>query len=407
MSKSTHQLEIRGADKTAGAFASIKSRATATGAQLKSMLGGALAAAGAYLGFQKFVEGVQELGHLSDIAMKTSTSVDELTKTVTALNVLGIQNMGVEQLAKSFDYMQKTTGRSGMQGFLDTIGELGKISDTAERAQAAMKVFGRSGMEFMPLINAANTSTEALTNVINAMPQIPQSAAEAGDDAADAMKIIAEGAHSIWLQGIGAICGLFSQNFEGGIRQAAASAAAWMEYYAKVSVLAWKTVPIRIKSWIDSAAGAVGGFFSSAFQLKNPLKGAAEAWNYWQDFADMKTEEIMRPAEVWAEQYATKRLAIEKMKVTVKKAAISTADRIKLDKVNGLDGSDTFSPKRVSNELLMGGSNAVKRLQILGPTLQNETKKQTGILEKIAKNTERTGGNTNTDGQDDKAEVLD
>lgn len=397
-------MGVKGVDKTGAAFNSIKARAKVTGLQVRSMLGGALAAAGAYLGLRSIKGGIDELGHLSDIAMKTSTSVDELTKTVTALNVLGIQNMGVEQLAKSFDYLQKTTGRSGMQGFLDTIGELGKISDTAERAQAAMKVFGRSGMEFMPLINAANTSTEALTNVINAMPQIPQSAADAGDDAADAMKIIAEGAHSIWLQGIGAICGLFSKNFEGGIRQAAASAAAWMEYYAKVSVLAWKTVPIRIKSWIDSTAGAIGGFFSSAFQLKNPFKGAAEAWNYWQDFADMKTEEIMRPAEVWAEQYATKRLAIEKMKVTVKKAAISTADRVRLD---GAKGEDVFSPKRISNELLMGGSNAVTKLQILGPTLQSESKKQTGLLEKIATNTERTADNTKSDDPNDKVEVLD
>lgn len=395
MASANLTMGINGVDKTGAAFNSVKWKAKATGLSIKNALGGALAFAGAYFGFSKIKEGISELGHLSDIAMKTSTSVDELTKTATALNVLGIQNMGVDQLAKSFDYMQKTTGRTGMSGFLETIGELGKITDTSERAQAAMKIFGRSGMEFMPLINAANTSTEALTNVINAMPQVPQAAAEAGDDAADAMKIIAEGAHSIWLQGIGAIVGLFSQNFEGGIRQAAAGAAAWMEYYAKVSVLAWKTVPIRIKSWIDSTAGAIGGFFSSAFQLKNPFKGAAEAWKYWQDFADMKTEEIMKPAEVWAEQYATKRLAVEKMKVTVKKAAISTAERVKLDGVD--DSSIGPSKPTVKNDLIMAGSNEARKLQILGPQLQSETKKQTGLLQKIADNTKSTADNTEHD----------
>lgn len=395
MASANLTMGINGVDKTGAAFNSVKWKAKATGLSIKNALGGALAFAGAYFGLRSLKSGIDELGHLSDIAQKTSTSVGELTKTATALNVLGIQNMGVDQLAKSFDYMAKTTGKTGMAGFYETIGELGKIEDVATRGQEAMKVFGRSGMELMPLINAANTSTEALTNVINAMPQVPQAAAEAGDDAADAMKIIAEGAHSIWLQGIGAIVGLFSQNFEGGIRQAAAGAAAWMEYYAKVSVLAWKTVPIRIKSWIDSTAGAIGGFFSSAFQLKNPFKGAAEAWKYWQDFADMKTEEIMKPAEVWAEQYATKRLAIEKMKVTVKKAAISTAERVKLDGVD--DSSIGPSKPTVKNDLIMAGSNEARKLQILGPQLQSETKKQTGLLQKIADNTKSTADNTEHD----------
>lgn len=47
----------------------------------------------------------------------------------------------------------------------------------------------------------------------------------------------------------------------------------------------------------------------------------------------------------------------------------------------------------------MGGSYAALRASINGPQLQNETKKQTAILERIAKNTEKTAENTEESGE--------
>ena len=54
------------------------------------MIGGAVAAAGAYMGTKAIVSTVQELGSLSDIAQRTKTSVEELTQATTAFNILGI-----------------------------------------------------------------------------------------------------------------------------------------------------------------------------------------------------------------------------------------------------------------------------------------------------------------------------
>ena len=79
MSSSTHQIKVKANDQTAGAFASIQKRASAAGANIKRMIGGALVAAGTYLGAKAFLNGVDTLGKLSDYAMKASTSVDELT----------------------------------------------------------------------------------------------------------------------------------------------------------------------------------------------------------------------------------------------------------------------------------------------------------------------------------------
>ena len=41
----------------------------------------------------------------------------------------------------------------------------------------------------------------------------------------------------------------------------------------------------------------------------------------------------------------------------------------------------------------MGGNDA-NRIAVLGPQLQNETKKQTGLLQQIAENTKSTADNT-------------
>lgn len=260
MSKSTHQIAVKATDQTAGAFASIQTRAAAASAKLRSMLGGAMAAAGAYFGFRSIAGAINELGTLSDIAQKSSLSVEELTKSATALNVLGVQNMGVEQFAKAFQMMEKNTGRTGMEGFHQTIQEIGKIPDLSERAQAAMAVFGRSGMEFMPLINAADTGTEALQRVIEAMPGIPQAAADAGDKLNDAKAIGVQGFKKLWLEAIGSVSRSLDTQFKGGVREAALTGVAYMEYFVKSS---WA----RVVGFFSACGLVFEGFDSSLTKM--------------------------------------------------------------------------------------------------------------------------------------------
>ena len=47
MSKSSHQIAVTGVDQTAKTFQSIQARAIATGRRISSVMGGAIAAAGA------------------------------------------------------------------------------------------------------------------------------------------------------------------------------------------------------------------------------------------------------------------------------------------------------------------------------------------------------------------------
>ena len=394
MSQSTHQIRVQAKDQTSAAFGSIKSRAAATGAQIRSMLGGALAAAGAYLGFRAVKGGIDELGHLSDIAQKTSTSVGELTQTAAAMGALGIQNMGVDQLAKSFDYMAKTTGRSGMAGFYQTIAELGKIEDVAQRGQEAMKIFGRSGMEFMPLINAADTSVEALQTVVAAMPKVPQSAADAGDAMSDAMGFAANQVKSIWLQGLGAICGWFDNEYAGGVREASLTAGNYMEYYAKTAaakcIMWYRKVQEYLKRFGDAigtfvGAKMAGGSWSEAWNMAGDAYKQA-ALEYEDVAKDLEKQEKER-TERFKREFEDRAIAIKKFQGSYDSAAISIKKR--QEKTNGeLEGLALKAPQ-VRNELILGGNEA-NRVALLGPQLQNETKKQTGILDRIAENTKTT-----------------
>lgn len=409
-------MGVKGIDKTGAAFRSVKNRAAATSAQIRSMVGGALGALGAYFTFGAIKNGINDLSHLSDVAQKTSTNVGELTQTAAAMSALGIQNMGVDQLGKAFDYMAKTTGRSGMEGFYQTVAELGQIPDVAKRGQAAMQIFGRSGMEFMPLLNAADSTVDALQTVISAMPKIPQSAADAGDAASDAMGFASNQIKSIWLQGLGAICGWFDNEYKGGVREASLSAGNYLEYYTKVAVakcLTWyKKLQNGLKAWGEAIGTFVGGAYEKMFgtggswgdvwdQTTQAFTGAID--EYAEEAEKLDEIEAQR-TERFKRNFEDRKIAIEKFQGAYDNAAISIAKRKELD---GAAAEDMARQTRISNDLIMGGSNAATRLQLLGPTLQSETKKQTAILERIAANTEKTADNTESSESSESMGVID
>lgn len=409
MSKSTHQIAIKAVDQTGGAFKSIKSTAAATGASIKSMVGGAIAAAGAYLGFRAVKGGIEELGHLSDIAQKTSTNVAELTQAATAFNVLGIQNMGVEQFAKSMDYMAKTTGRVGMEGFTKTLDELASIPDIAQRGQAAMKVFGNSGMEMMPLINGGHEGVAALRNLCAAMPALPQSAADAGDKVADAMAVASNGMKSIWLQGIAAVCNWFDGHFAGGIREAAAQACNWLEYYSKLAftkVSFWFSQMQHTSSEIGTFIGTFIGAKMNGASWSEAMNMAKDQYSFERD-ANMEAEadekaSLERRQENWRKAYEERKKIIAELQANYDKAAKSSGDYLKLG--DAVEAAKAM--KAVRNDLILGGSNAATKLQILGPSLQSEQKKTNALLEKVVANTEKTAENTETAHGEESAEVL-
>lgn len=418
MSSSQHQIQVKGVDKTGGAFASIKNRAASAGASIQKLVGGAFAAAGAYLGFQAIAGVINELGHLSDIAQKTSTSVDELTRAATAFNVLGIQHMGVDEIGKAFDYMAKTTGRTGMAGFYQTIEELGKIPDIATRGQQAVKLFGDAGLQLMPLINGASTSTEALKTVVDAMPGVPQAAADAGKGAADAMALYVKQVKSFWLQGLSFIANKLNNDYTGDVRTAALRAGNYLEYYTKRAVskcLTWWKKYTGAWSAIGSAiGGAVGGFREKGW------RGIAEGWSIgWESGIEELAETIIEADKLDEERtkkfeknYKDRELVITKFSGALKGAAKSSGDATgnkKEDDKKGLKGlaAAAKSLPALRNDLIFGGSNDALKMQLRGASTQNEMKVQTETLKQIADNTKKTAEGVEDQKKEEPLKVID
>ena len=401
MSKAKHQFEIRGVDKSGPAFSSVKARAAATGAQIKSLVGGAIAAAGTYLGFRALKGGIDELGRLSDVAQKANVSVDTLTSATAAFGALGIQ-MPVDGFAKSMQLLAKHTGRTDMEGFYQTIEEIGKVPDVSKRAEMAMKVFGKSGLEFMPLINAADEGVDALRTVVAAMPKVSQAAANAGDGASDAMGFAVNQVKSLWLDGLGFLANILNNDYTGDVRTAALTAGNALEFWTK------RAVAKCITWWgkLRQAARGYGEILGAAYgAVSEKLFGTGGSWgDVWKQitgaFDSAMTEYEDRAQELdrleedraarFRKNYEDRAVAIKHFADAYDKAAVSIDGRNKKDAASVELGKLT----KVSNDLVMGGSNAALKMQILGPTYQSEQKKQTSLLEKIAANTEKTADNT-------------
>jgi len=254
----------------------------------------------------------------------------------------------------------------------------------------------------MPLINAADTSVEALKTIGDAMPKIPQAAADAGDAMSDAMGFAANQVKSIWLQGLGAICGWFDNEYKGGVREASLAAGNYLEYYTKIAVakcITWyKKLQNGLKVWGDT----IGAFVGAAYVKITEGGSWDDVWNLttqaFSQSLDEYEDESKRLDEIEVERterfkrnFDERKIAIEKFQGAYNKAAVSIEGR----KAMGADAeADVGRQTRISNDLVMAGSNAAMRMQILGPTLQSESKKQTALLERIATNTEKTADNT-------------
>lgn len=373
MSQSKHQIAVSGVDQTAKTFQSIQARAIATGRRIASVMGGAIAAAGAYLSVRSFANGVKELGKLSDLAMKSGTSVEFLTSAATAFQVAGL-DISAESLASSMQYMQKTVGDAP---FDEVLKQIADIPDAAERAQAVVKTFGRSGMELMPLVNGGKEAIEKFETLRKVMPSVSSAAANAGDQAADAMKIFGDGAHNLMLKVVGKICSLWGEQFPGGVRAGALNAINWVETFFKKS-WAW------LQKWA-TYLGAVGGYLANVFE-----SGHDTAWKVFND-------QIDEASQTYEKAVAAAEEAREEYKATLAKLDVDDLANAYGGKKGAAAaaaaGASGGAAPRVSNELILGGSNAANRLALLGPSYQNEMKKQTSLLEKVAKNTEKAADN--------------
>lgn len=389
MANANINFNVTGTDKTGAAFQAVGWRAK----QLSSILKGALAFSGAYFGFGAVKSGINELGNLSAIAQRANVSVSELTKASAAFTAIGIPDFGVEKLGKAFDELQKKTGRRGFSGFMKTIEEIGKIEDVAKRSQEAVRIFGDSGMEFMPLINAADRGSEAIKDVMAAMPGVSDAAVASGKEVSDAMGFAANQVKSIWLQGLGSVCGWFDNEYTGGVREASLTAGNYLEYYTKLGVNKAITWLGKLNAYLERFGNVWGAFIGTKLGGGSWTE-AFEAMGYAYDEAvdeyDEKAAALERKeaerAERFKRTFDDRAIAIKDFKRNYDDVQKLIAERNKKDmdrqEKNNLD-EPSSKQQTIRNELIMAGSNESRKLQILGPSMQSEQKKTNQLLSDI------------------------
>lgn len=405
MASANITMGVKGIDKTGAAFNSVRNRAKATGAQIRSIMGGAIAAAGAYLSFRSIKGGIDELSHLSDVAMMANTASGEFRQLSQALGVLGIQGADIDSLARSFSFMEKNTGRSGLGGFYETISAIGKIPDVAERGKAAIAAFGRGGLVFMPLINAAEDGTAALQGVVDAFGKVSESSANSADDIADGVSELTGEFKTLWLEALGTVAEWVTGGFSGSFRQSMMALSSWISYWARnVGDILLKPF-LAFQKFFTSWYGALGALVGS---LNEKFYGTGGSWgDVWDNVSNAYMEEwrelgmeydaIDERMQKRAEELAQRLDTIKNFQKNYDNAAMTTGERNALAEEIGATAAK--AAHRVTNQLMFAGSSAANRLSVLGPEYQNETKKQTDLLRKIAQNTEKTAENTDDMGE--------
>ena len=253
----------------------------------------------------------------------------------------------------------------------------------------------------MPIIDNANKGVEAIRGVVDAMPSIPDSAAKAGDAVNDAMTVVGEGFHSIWLETLGAVCGMFDSIFVGGIRQAALEGVAWLRFWAKSSVPIIQGTWRRIKGYGSAVGGAVGAWVGASFEQRGTQgdvwKLVKDAWNSELQEMEDDLEDIMEPTSKLGEQLQEALDKARNFKLKYKSATEGNGNNTPSGKpplAEEIGEAAAKAATRITNQLVMGGSNEARKIGMLGPQYQNEQKKQTNLLKQIAKNTEKTADNT-------------
>ena len=379
MSKSVHKIEVQAKDQTAGAFASIGARAKAAGASIRSAMGGALAAAGAFMGIRAVSSTIAEMGKLSDQAMKAGMSVHDLTSTATAFQVAGL-DIGVEQLTKAMQFLNKNTGKSGMGAFYDTVAEIAKIEDPAKRGAEMVKNFGRSGMELAPLINSGEDAVRKFRELQELMPGLSDGAANMGDAVADSQLMLGQGVKTLWQEVIGKILSMWGEDFPGGVRAGALNALNWIETFVHKAY--------AVLAWLGGKIGAIAGFISNA------LDGE------WSTAVEVFKDQWEQVGEDFDKRWDT---ANEKREEFKAKLSQKNVDDL-ANPFGNKGGSGATSPAAsakeaataIRNALITGGTNEAMKLAMLGPTTKED--KKVDLLEKIAQNTEKTADNTEESG---------
>ena len=158
------------------------------------------------------------------------------------------------------------------------------------------------------------------------------------------------------------------------------------------------------ESLFEKLGGAIGTFIGAKMNGASWGEALDMAKNDWVETG--KAQEIVAEMQKkadderrarWKQEFEDRKVTIERFGKQYQKAVRTSKDRTLLEGGGLLDGGKA---KKLSTELILGGSAKSINLAMMGPQMNNELKKQTNILERIRVNTQKTEENTrDSDGE--------
>lgn len=394
MASTAVKINIKGIDQASNVFPKIASAAKR-----------ALGAIGAGLTIKGLAGMVRELGTISDISQAAGVAAEDITSMSGAMGILGIQGASMQSVAQAMQYMARSTGEVGKEGFKKVLDAVGQLPTKEERARAAMEVFGRSGRQMLPLIEAAaKNGADSFLDLADMFPSVSTSAADAGDAVSDSWDILWAGIKSTALKGIGAVCGYFDKNFAGGIRQFSAELAVLIEFTAKK---AWTyltnfvdVAQTKLKAFSEGVAGTFSAI-SSAVRESLAAAFTGDWSGVWDNFKDRLEEAWSGIGEVpdsvkdqiaeYDRQMIDRMSKIElKFKSAYKNAAVSLGEGGGSSKYDSSLATAARS-SNVANKWISGGTYEALTMGLRAQMRRDdpqtkEIKKTNNILGKIYEN---------------------
>lgn len=194
---------------------------------------------------------LSDMHELSDRAAEVGASSAGLQRLTMALGELGVKHADLESVTKMMNYMRKSTGEVGVEGFRRQAAYLASITDESKRAAEATRIFGREGVRLGGLLRAGPEAfLRAIDDMMAAMPGMSNEAIRAASDVDKGFTWIARDISGAW-QGmvaeiVEAMTGGLGDNVEMGLALLWEDFKGWFErirnYAAATCLFLWDVV---------------------------------------------------------------------------------------------------------------------------------------------------------------------
>ena len=285
-------LTISAVDATGAAFRSASLRTSSfrasvggIGSSLKAAALQALPFIGVAGAIRAAASAFREMSTLTDRAADAGASAPALQKLVGAMQQLGVRGASLDTVSRAMQYMARTTGEVGAEGFAKVLGQAARMGSEAERLDFLTKAFGRTqGAVFASIIREGDAGVQKLIELAGGYPAVGEAAAQAGDRAADAMARASDAIKAGWSEMLGNLVIGFENTF-GPLPEVAAKVANGILAAFKFVADVVRTIVLGLRVVIEPITRTIATLVSAVGYLSRAVSDSS--YTFGNAFSDI------------------------------------------------------------------------------------------------------------------------